>query len=256
MSDDPQAPVYSPLRKAMAWSVHLFTAMGAVCGLMSIRAVFYADWREAFFWMGVAVFVDGMDGTLARLVRVKEILPDFDGTLLDNVIDYQNYVIVPALLVYWMELVPARVPLMPIDVSMVVAAMMALSSAFQFCQGDAKTHDHYFKGFPSYWNIVVFYLAILQLDAWLNLAIILTLCIMVFIPLRYIYPTRTRFLQRTTLVATSLWGAVMLAILYLYPDQPWWLVWTSLLFVAYYITASMAINLRRWTQQREANAAG
>ena len=103
---------------------------------------------------------------------------------------------------------------------------------------------------------MVFYLAILQLNTWLNLAIILALCIMVFIPLRYVYPTRTRFLQRTTLVATSLWGAVMLAILYLYPDQPWWLVWTSLLFVAYYITASMAINLRRWAQQREANAAG
>lgn len=251
MSHDPHAPVYSPIRKAMAWSVHLFTAMGAVCGLMAIRAVFYEDWQEAFFWLGVAVFVDGMDGSLARLVNVKEVLPDFDGTLLDNVIDYLNYVIVPALLVYWMPLVPASVTWVPVDVSMVVAAAMALSSAFQFCQGDAKTHDHYFKGFPSYWNIVVFYLAILHLNPWMNLVVILVLSVLVFVPFRYIYPTRTYFLQRTTLVLTSLWGAVILTILYQYPDQQPWLVWASLAYVGYYALASGIVNLRRWKKREE-----
>lgn len=255
MSQEPDARIYSPLRKAMAWSVHLFTAMGAVCGLMSIRAVFYEDWQQAFFWMGVAVFVDGMDGSLARLANVKEVLPDFDGTLLDNVIDYLNYVIVPALLVYWMELVPASMPLTPVDVSMVVAAVMSLSSAFQFCQAEAKTDDHYFKGFPSYWNIVVFYLAILHLDPWLNLVLILALCVLVFVPLRYIYPSRTFFLRKTTLVVTSLWGAVMLTILYQYPDPHPGLIWASLFYVAYYLGTSGFVNVRRWQEQREAPAA-
>jgi len=182
---------------------------------------------------------------------VKEVLPDFDGTLLDNVIDYLNYVIVPALLVYWMPLVPASVTWVPVDVSMVVAAAMALSSAFQFCQGDAKTHDHYFKGFPSYWNIVVFYLAILQLNPWMNLVVILVLSVLVFVPFRYIYPTRTYFLQRTTLVLTSLWGAVILTILYQYPDQQPWLVWASLAYVGYYALASGIVNLRRWKKREE-----
>ncbi len=256
MSDQQPATTYSLRRKTAAWSVHLFTATGAICGLMSIKAIYYEEWRVAFLWMAAAVLVDGLDGALARLVRVKDVLPTFDGTLLDNVIDYLNYVIVPALLIYWMGLVPTDLPLIPqLDLAMIVAAAMALSSAYQFCQGDAKTHDHYFKGFPSYWNIVVFYLAVLGLGAWGNLALIVVLVVLVFVPLKYIYPTRTFRWQRTTLILTTLWGIAIFAILWQYPAPDAWLIWASLAYVVYYFAASAAINLRQWLIHREQRAA-
>ena len=131
--------------------------------------------------MGVALFVDGFDGTLARRVRIKETLPNFDGALLDNLVDYFTYAIVPAYFLYQANLLPA-------DFRLLAVAAMLLASAYQFCQADAKTDDHYFKGFPDYWNILVLYMFLLNSNPQINLAIMLLCVILVFVPIHYFIP--------------------------------------------------------------------
>jgi len=217
----------SRLRKFMAWFTHLFTASGAVWGFLSILAISNHQWILAFTWMAASVFVDSFDGVLARRVRVKSVLPDFDGALLDNMIDFLNYVFVPAFFLYEADILPRQYAL-------VGAALILLVSSYQFCQDDAKTEDHYFKGFPSYWNIMVYYMFLLSLNGWINLSITLLLSALVFVPIKYVYPTRTKMHQKLTMALASLWGIINIIILASYPLHDHWLIWASLLFAVYY----------------------
>jgi phosphatidylcholine synthase len=226
-------PLRSP-KTLRAWSVHLFTATGAVWGLMAIIAVIQHQWQAAFLWMGAAVVVDSVDGTLARRFEVKGMLPDFDGALLDNIIDYMTYVLIPALFLYEAGLVPDALALFS-------AVIMVLTSAYQFCQADAKTEDNFFKGFPSYWNVVVFYLFLLQTGPWINLVVILLCAILVFVPLKYAYPSRMSRFQKLTLALTVIWGVLMLAALWQYPNMAW-LAWFSLFYVIYYVAVSLYLS--------------
>jgi phosphatidylcholine synthase len=219
-------------QKLLAWSAHLFTASGAIWGLLTLLAVTNGEWMLAFAWMGAAIVVDSLDGFLARRVRVKEVLPEFDGALLDNMLDYLNYVFVPAIFLSQSDLLPA-------SVSWIGAALILLASAYQFCQNDAKTEDHYFKGFPSYWNIMLFYFFILQLDGWTNFAIVVILAILVFVPIKYIYPSRTSLFQRLTLLLSALWGMAVIAIMFTYPAHSSWLVWYLLFYMLYYTAMSL-----------------
>ena len=218
--------------KLMAWSTHIFTATGALWGFLAIQAIFNEKWMAAFIWMIAATFVDSLDGMLARRARVKEVVPNFDGALLDNMVDYFTYVIVPALFMYNVGLFPAQFSLLGVTV-------ILLASAYQFCQSDAKTDDHYFKGFPSYWNVVVFYLFVLGMEPWINLTVVLALAILVFVPIKYIYPSRTRRYQKLTITLAIIWGAICIAILVQYPEPKVWLIWASLLFAVYYAVASL-----------------
>ncbi len=213
--------------KLLAWSVHLFTASGAVWGFLSILAIFNAQWSLAFVWMGAAIVVDSLDGFLARKAHVKTVLPGFDGALLDNMVDYLNYVLVPAVFLYQSNVLPATQPLLG-------PAAILLASAYQFCQTNAKTEDHFFVGFPSYWNVVAFYLLLVNINPWVSLAIILVLCVLVFVPFKYIYPTRTVRFQRLTLAVVGIWGVANLALLLQYPTVNLQLIALSLACGAYY----------------------
>lgn len=227
-------PSFSPPSRGqlLAWGVHLFTASGAVWGMLALLAIMQADWVLALSWMGIATFVDAADGTLARRFRVKEVLPGFDGALLDNMVDYFTYVIVPALFLYQANLLPE-------NLAIIGASLIILTSAYQFAQADAKTEDHYFKGFPSYWNIVAFYLLVLKLSSWANFALILFFSIMVFVPIKYVYHSRTVHFRKLTLVLSLIWGVMVVAIVILYPQTPTWLVWGSLIYVIYYVGVSL-----------------
>lgn len=218
--------------KLLAWSVHLFTASGAVWGMMALLALSDYNWAAALSWMAAALFVDSFDGILARRFRVKEMLPEFDGALLDNMIDYFNYVVVPAVFLYYTGILPPQW-------EVVGPALILLSSAYQFCQSDAKTDDHFFKGFPSYWNLVVFYMLILKGNVWINLAVILFLSIMVFVPLRYVYPSRYKPYQRLTMAVLSVWGVANIAIVVQLPEPAPILVAISLAGVGYYVLLSL-----------------
>ncbi len=217
-----------------AWLVHLYTASSAVLAFFATIAVIEHRYRDGFFWLLVAVLVDGTDGVLARRARVSTRLPWFNGAKLDDIVDYLTYVFVPALIVWRAILVPDRWMTW-------VAAAMLLSSAYGFNRADAKTEDHFFTGFPSYWNIVVFYLYIAGLPPQTNAAILLALAVFVFVPIRYIYPSRTPRLQALTLALGVIWGAMIGVMLWRMPAVPRIVLWTSLLFPLYYVLLSLAL---------------
>jgi len=224
-------------RKCSAWGVHLLTATGAVAGLMALIAIADHRWLPAFAWMGLTLAIDSVDGSLARACSVKQVLPYFNGELLDNIVDYFNYVIVPAFFLY-------EAPLVPEGYRLVSAALITVASGYQFCQTDAKTQDHCFKGFPSYWNVVVFYLFMLPFPTGLNLTIVLMLAIAVFIPTKYLYPSRTPTFRFPTLALTTAWGILMLAVLLRYPQAHEVPLYLSLLYVAYYAAMSAYLTFR------------
>lgn len=219
-------------QRVLAWATHLFTASGFIWGMFSVIAIADGQWLRAFGWMAVALFVDAFDGLLARRTQVSKVLPEIDGALLDNMVDYLNYVFVPALFLFRSDLLPAQF-------SLWAAALVLLASAYQFTQVDAKTEDHYFKGFPSEWNIVVFYMFLLNLNSWINLAVIVALVILVFVPIKYVYPSRTKLLLSLTMAYALLWSTLALIVLLQYPDHSPWMVWASMSFFVYYVGLSL-----------------
>jgi len=169
----------SPLRQAAAWGVHAYTASGAVIGFVALVAAIDHRFVDVFRWLTLAFFVDCTDGALARAVRVKEVLPYYDGARLDDIIDYLTYVVVPLATLYQAGCLPA-------DHAHWVAAAPLLASAYGFCRSDAKTEDHYFRGFPSYWNIVAFYAYALRVSPGVTAVWIVALSALVFAPLKFL----------------------------------------------------------------------
>ena len=224
-------------KRLLAWSVHLFTASGAVVGLLTIFAIMDHRWLAAILWMSLAAVIDALDGTLARRFHVKGATPNFDGALLDNIIDYFTYAVIPALFIY-------EAGLLPESWALFGASVIVLASGYQFCQLDAKTADNFFKGFPSYWNVLAYYLLLLHLNPWLNLAVILICGILVFIPVKFIYPSRMNRFQRLTLMLSAVWGVMNLIIIAQYPDISLTLLWASLLYPVYYIVMSFYLAAR------------
>jgi phosphatidylcholine synthase len=185
--------------------------------------------------MILAMFVDGFDGMLARWADVKTYARGIDGALLDNILDYLNYVVVPALFLVEADFLPAGFKLAG-------ACTILLTSAYQFTQVDAKTdetHDYFFKGFPSYWNVLVLYMLMIQLNPWINLAILVVFNILVFVPVKYIYPSRNTRLRNLTLSLSYLYGIVGIWGIMQYPNVPKWVIWGSFIYVVYYAVLSL-----------------
>jgi phosphatidylcholine synthase len=222
----------------LSWIAHLYTASGAVIALLATGVTFAHNFRAAFIYLAAATFVDATDGVLARALKVKERLPHYDGARLDDIVDYLTYVFVPVLIVWQAELVPVAFP---------VCAAMLLSSAYGFGQADAKvdTGDHFFTGFPSYWNIAVVYLYVAQLSPTANAVILMVLVVLVFVPIRYVYPSRTATLKVPTLLLGSSWAAIFIWMIWRLPavDGPWTML--SLVFPAYYLALSLWLHFRR-----------
>ena len=228
-------------RIAAAWGVHLLTASSAPAGLLAILAIIDGDLRRAFLWMAYAIAVDAIDGTLARLVRVKEVLPFVDGSRLDDLADYVTYVVVPAFFV-------VRTGLVPAGASIPVASAMMIASSYGFAQTSAKTADFFFTGFPSYWNIVVFYLHVLGWAPTTNAAVLIALAILVFVPFRYAYPSRMTELRRPTIALGLVWGAALTWALVHFDTVPRAVLTWSLLYPAYYFAISLYLHTKRLTE--------
>jgi phosphatidylcholine synthase len=221
-----------------AWLVHLYTASGLVLAFLAARAVIDHDYRTALFWLWLQVVVDATDGTLARVARVSERIPWFNGAKLDDIVDYLTFVFVPALLVWRAGLVPGAW-MLP------VTGAMLLSSGYGFNRDDAKTADHFFTGFPSYWNIVVFYLLIADWNPRVNAGILMTFAALVFVPIRYVYPSRTPVWPVPTNLLGVAWGALLLVMLWQYPSVSRTLFLMSLLYPIYYAVLSVSLHIRR-----------
>ena len=217
--------------------VHLLTASGAVVGLWALVAASDGRFREAFAAMVAATIIDSVDGWLARRFDVSRRAPQVDGARLDDIVDYFTFVVVPAFVIVELELLPAAW-------EWPVAAAMLLSSAYGFARTDAKTDDA-FTGFPSYWNIVSFYLAAGGLPRLANAAIVVVLAALVFVRVGYVYPSKTAFLRRTTLTLGAAWGALLLWLIAAFPAVPRGPLLLSLAFPAYYVMVSALLEARR-----------
>ena len=197
--------------KIAAWAVHGFTASGAVLGFLAIISILNNDLVGAFLWLGLALLIDGIDGSLARKIGVLDKTPNIDGSTLDNVIDYLNYVIIPALMIYWFQMVPN-------GWEIILPAGMFAVSLYTFANMNMKTNDYYFSGFPAVWNIVVLYFYILNTHPIINVIIILLLFIFTFIPIKFVHPLRVKKIRNLTIFCTVLWSATTLKLVTTNPD--------------------------------------
>ena len=222
----------------LAILAHAYTAAGIVLAFLAARDVIQHQYRDAFFWLYLQVFVDATDGVLARYAQVSKHTPWFNGAKLDDIVDYACYVFVPALIVW-------RALLVPDAWSLPVAAAMLLSSAYGFNREDAKTEDHFFTGFPSYWNIVVFYLFVAGFAPPVNAAILMALAVLVFVPIRYVYPSRTTYAQALTVGLGTAWAVAMIIMLWQFPAVSRPLLLASLAFPVYYVALSLWLHAGR-----------
>ncbi len=229
-----------PGARIQAWLVHGYTALGLViAGFMAVVIVQGTDlaFRGAFLLMGLTMIVDGTDGWLARRVRVEEVIPWFDGRRLDDIVDFHTYTSLPLFLLWragvlegalaWLLLVPL------------------LASAYGFSRVDAKTEDGYFLGFPSYWNVVAFYLYFLVPSQALTVTLLLALSVLTVVPSRYLASTRPGPLSLASNLLGGIWGLLVIAFLVgILEGQAW--VWGTLFFPAYYLGVSWWLSLVRW----------
>jgi len=193
-----------------AWAVHAFSASGAVLALLAVVAIFDHRWTEAMLWLFAALVVDGVDGSLARAARVKEMAPRVDGDVLDLVIDYLNYVFVPTLFIL-------EAALLPDALALPLAALIQLSSLYVFARRDMKTDDNYFRGFPALWNIVALYLFAAQIGPANSALVIAALIVLTFAPIHFVHPFRVRDYGRWLPILATLWAAATLALLFHLP---------------------------------------
>jgi phosphatidylcholine synthase len=238
--------------RVMAWGVHLYTALGlmlaAAIAVLLVRGDASA-FRWSFVLMLVATFIDATDGTLARAVGVKRVLPNFDGRKLDDLIDFLNYTFLPLLLVWRAGAMPGG--------HEVWLLFPLLASVYGFCQVQAKTDDGYFLGFPSHWNTVAFYLYVLPIPEWVALGSVIGFAVLTFVPTRYLYPTQPGLINVISLVLGAVWSVMIAGILWLMPDgrHPTTdpvvtrIAWISLFYPAFYLVVSWLISLRLWLRK-------
>lgn len=225
-----------PRRRIVAWLVHLYTASGAALSAWATLAVLARDYRLAWFVLAITIAIDSTDGFLARRFQVKEILPGIDGRRLDDIVDYLCWVFVPVIFLVALGSLPVW-----------AAAAPLIASGYGFAQSDAKTPDNYFLGFPSYWSIIAFYLYLFAAPSVVTTPLILILSVLVFVPIRYPYPTQMRVLRVPTILLGIPW-AILGFVLALLSDPPRWLVLVFCYYPFYYLGLTIYLA---WQRRRD-----
>ena len=198
-----------------AFAVHIFTACGAGCAFLALLAAVGAHWRVMFLWLGVALIIDGADGTFARRLRVAELLPRWSGDVLDLVVDILNYVFVPAYAI-------AASGLLPPSLTTVLGLIIVVTGSLYFADRWMKTTDYFFRGFPALWNVAAFYLFLIKPSPWLGAAAVALLAGLTFVPFHVVHPVRIAHRRALTMVAVIVWA--LLAIVAVRDDLapgPW-----------------------------------
>lgn len=200
----------------MAWLVHLLTASGAILGLLALNQIYLGEMLSAFSILALSILVDAVDGYFARVFQVKKRTPKFDGAMLDGIVDFENYVLVPAMMLMLGTFIES-------PYNFLAAACVVLASCYQFCHLDSKTSDNFFRGFPSYWSILVFYFYVLDTGSSFNLISIIICAGLSFVPVKFIYPSRmptilgSKLITRIFQVITWIWGGALILELIFYP---------------------------------------
>ncbi len=215
-------------QKTMAWCVHLFTASGLVAGFMAILAINDLAWRGAMLWLVVALVIDGIDGTFARIFRVQEVLPDMNGKTMDYIIDFATYAIIPAYFFHQAGLVEAAYNL-PCTI------VILLVSALYYSKEGMVSEDYYFIGFPVMWNMVVFYLFfVFELSSIWNMLAVIFFAVLHFVPIKFVYPSRGKHFQRLTIAVTTILIIDFAVILWYHPEKYFWLSLVAILAAIYF----------------------
>jgi phosphatidylcholine synthase len=218
--------------------VHLYTASGTVVAFLYVVAVLNGEIIRALWFGLIAVVIDGSDGMLARRFAVKETAPRFDGAQMDSIVDYITYVFAPMVLLWAGGYLPAG------PLGMVLVALPLLVSVFQFCWAGAKTDDHFFRGFPSYWNVVAFYAVIMDLAPATVGAVLLLCTVLVFVPITYLYPSQSPVARRWNIGLGAAWMASYAVLLLQWPRPDPFVLALSLGYVVYYVGVSIRMTLR------------
>lgn len=187
---------YSIGQQIAAWSVHAFTSSGMVAGFLSIVAVSEHNFLMAFVWLLVAFVIDGVDGTFARMARVTEVLPQMSGKTIDYVVDFANYAVIPAYIIYAAPIHGTSDYLIPDALRIWAAVIIVLVSAIYYGKEGMVSDDYYFIGFPVMWNFVAFYLYyVFSFPPMVNFLLVVLFGVLHFVPLKYLYPSRTQKYQ-------------------------------------------------------------
>ena len=229
---------FHPMHYLAAWGVHLFTASAACIGIFTLQKIYQHEYIFALWLMAITVFIDAVDGSLARLVQIKEIVPQIDGALLDNMVDYVNYVITPCFFLL------VKPDMLPLHWAPLIITMVTITSSYQFCQSDAKTPDHFFKGFPCYWNIALFYMILFNTSPTMNAIILVILSVLIFVPVKYVYPSRLDYLTDSRVLkilmhcCSAIYGISSICLLITYPQTNNWWLYLSMGYVFLYLYLS------------------
>lgn len=218
--------------------VHLYTASGTVVAFLFVISAVNGEVIRALWFGLIALVIDGSDGMLARRLAVKETVPQIDGARMDDIVDYITYVFAPVILLWVGGYLPSG------TAGMVLAALPLLASTYQFCRVDAKTDDHYFRGFPSYWNVIAFYAVVMDLSPDTMGAVLIVCTVLVFIPIKYLYPSRTAVARRLNLALGAGWMVSYAVLLLQWPRSSPFVLALSLGYVVYYGLASVYLTLR------------
>jgi phosphatidylcholine synthase len=216
----------SSLIRARAFAVHVFTAIGAALALAALMCAVANRWSEMFLYLGLALIVDGVDGTIARYVRVTEILPRWSGDVLDLVVDFVTYVFVPAYAIAASKMLPA-------PLAMTVGAIIVTTGALYFADRHMKFSDNYFRGFPALWNVAAFYLFLLKPAPWLATGIVGMLAVFTFVPFKFLHPMRVKRHRSLNIAVLIIWSVLAVLALVRDLDPGQWII-GGLLFIALY----------------------
>jgi phosphatidylcholine synthase len=214
--------------QTLAFAVHIFTACGAACALLALLAAVKNDWPAMFVWLGIALFIDGVDGTFARRLRVAELLPRWSGDVLDLVVDILNYVFVPAYAI-------AMSGLLPPSVAVALGAVIAVTGSLYFADRQMKTPDYYFRGFPTLWNVAAFYLFLLKPSPWLGALAVVALAALTFVPFHVVHPMRIAHMRALTLAALAVWALLAIDAVWQNLDPGYWAVAALCLLAIYFV---------------------
>jgi phosphatidylcholine synthase len=217
---------------AAAFAVHVFTAGGAACALLALTAAVAGEWPRMFLWLGVALIIDGVDGTFARLLRVAEVLPRWSGDTLDLVVDFTTYVFVPAYAMAASELLPKALGL-------ALGIIVVVTGALYFADRRMKTADSYFRGFPALWNIAAFYLFVVKPPSWAGATAIVILAAATFAPIQFVHPVRVPRWRLLNLAALAVWGILALFALAQNLDPPGWVAAALGVIAIYFVIVGL-----------------
>jgi phosphatidylcholine synthase len=224
--------------RAAAFSVHIFTAMGAGVALIALLEAVREHWAAMFAWLGAALVIDAVDGPIARRLDVVRLQPDWSGEVLDLAVDFVTYVFVPAYAITASGLLPApAAPLLGVGI--------VVTGALYFADRRMKTSDNHFRGFPALWNAVAFYLFLLQLSPALSSLLVAVLIVLTFVPFNVIHPVRVARLRGLTVSLIGVW-AVLAIVTLVYDFNVATPVTSALCAIAVYVVASDTVI--RWTR--------